>query len=73
MLSASDSVPDLSPVMTVPAYLAEPNNLALAVPVGGARRAGLTAVTWPPQGGRQHDPPNRRTARTAGAGRGLVG
>ena len=32
VLSASDPVPDLFPVMPVPAYITELNNLALAVP-----------------------------------------
>jgi len=40
VLLASDPVPDPFPVIPVPAYLAEPNNLALAVPGGEAR--GLT-------------------------------
>ena len=39
VLLASDPVPDLFPVIPVPAYLAEPNNLALAVPGGEARSA----------------------------------
>jgi len=74
LVGAADfPVPDVFPVIPVPAYLAEPNNLALAVPGGEARSAGCTAVTWPPQGvvkviPRTEGPP----ARQASVGDGCV-